>query len=115
MTTTTTKKITVATVKAFIRKHRNSGLMIETQSRFDGMQDMVDKCEGGFYPVRQATYRDYETMREVPVSETHKNSLGLMGVWFVGGRDYCTRYETETMQGYKVDNCCGSWVVAIAK
>lgn len=114
-TTTKTKKLTVATVKAFIRKHRDNGLMIETRSKFDAMQDMVDRCEGGLYPARRATFWDHDTRQDVLVPEDSKNSLGIVGVWFVGGRDYCTRYETETMQGFEVSNCCGCWRVAIKK
>ena len=112
--TTAQKKLTIATVKSFIRKNRESGLLIETKSRFDGMQDMVAECEGGFTPVAARTYYDHETGNEVEVSKDCKNTLGIRGVWFCG-RDWVSRFETEFVEGFEVSNCCGVWRVAKAK
>jgi hypothetical protein len=113
--TTKTKKITVATVKSFIKKNR-SRLLVEVQSSFDGMQDMVTRCEGGFREATPRTYWSQDARGYVSVSEDCKNSLGINGVWFVGGsRDSCSRFETETLIGFHIYNCCGSWKVAIAK
>ena len=113
MTTATQKKLTVATVKSFIRKNRDL-LLIETKSHFDGMQDMVTECEGGFGPVVARSYYDSETGREVEVSKDCKSTLGIRGVWFCG-RDWVSRFETETVEGFEVSNCCGTWRVAKAK
>jgi hypothetical protein len=115
MTTATQKKITVATVKSFIKKNR-SRLMVEVKSSFDGMQDMVTRCEGGFREATPRTYWSQDARGYVAVSEDCKYSLGILGVYFVGGsRDSCSRFETETLVGFEVSNCCGTWKVAISK
>lgn len=114
MATATQKKITIATVKAFIRKNREK-LLIKTTSRFDGMTDAVrfeDAPE--FVPARNRDYFDRDINKWVDVPETCKSTLGIQGVWFVGG-DWCQAFETETHIGYEVSNCCGSWAVAVAK
>ena len=116
MQTKTEKRITIATVKSFIRKHRDAGLMIEVKSDFDGMQDGVRETRGGFTPVRAATWYDRESNQYVEASRDNSNSMGINGVWFVlGSRDWFSRFETETMTGFEVSNCCGKWRVAVAK
>jgi hypothetical protein len=115
MTTATQTKITVATVKSFIKKNRTS-LLLEVKSSFDSMQDMVTRCEGGFREATPRTYYSQDARGYVAVAEDCKNSLGINGIWFVGGsRDSCSRFETETLIGFEVSNCCGTWKVAIAK
>jgi len=110
--TTATKKITVATVKSFIRKNR-SNLLINVKSSFDSMQDMVTESRNkDFFPARARTY--YKDQQEVEVSQDDKHTLGVSGVWFTG-RDMCERFETETHIGFEVYNCCGTWRVAIAR
>ena len=115
MKTATQKKITIATVKAFIRKNREK-LLIKTTSRFDGMTDSVRfEDEPEFVPARNRDYFDRDTNKWVDVPVTCKSTLGVQGVWFVGGGDWCQAFETDTHIGYEVSNCCGSWSVAIAK
>jgi hypothetical protein len=116
VTNATTKKITVATVKSFIRKNRDSGLLIRVTSHFNGMSDMVEEIENdGFSPIRSREWYCHDTYRYVPYSQDEPNSLGIAGVWFTRGRDSCSSFENETHKGFTVYNCCGEWTVAIAK
>lgn len=116
MTTATQKKITIATVKAFIRKNREK-LLIKVTSRFDSMVDGVRSTDKEqFTPALDAEYYDRETGEMVKVPSEDRSTAGIHGVWFVcGGGDWCQAFETETHIGYEVSNCCGSWSVAVAK
>lgn len=100
---TATKKITLATVKSFIRKNRES-LLIMTKSHFDGMTDGIQQCsDREFSPALDS---------DNPCTE----NLGIHGVWLVGGsRNWFEAVETETHIGFHVCNCCGSFELAIAK
>lgn len=103
MTTTTAKRITLATLKSFIRKNR-SNLLIQTKSRFDGICDGVREVEGNeFTPVRTS-------------DNPGDNNVGLCGVWFVhGSGNSFTPFDDGSHVGYEVWNCCGSFILAIAK
>jgi hypothetical protein len=95
------KKITLATVKSFIKANRKD-LLINVKSSFDGMTDCVERVAGGFVPAG-------------PCEETyHENTLGVKGAWFVGqSRDYFYPYQEDGYQGIKVTNSCGSFILAI--
>lgn len=96
-----TKKITLATVKSFVKKNRN-GLYIRVGSRFDGMNDCVMPVNGGFSPAKE--------------SGNTENTLGIAGAWFVrDSRDWFTPYDDGTFTGYEVSNCCGNFILAIKK
>lgn len=98
----TAKKITLATIKSFVRKSAN--LHISEKSRFDGMVDCVMPTENnGFTPVI--------------ASDKHQQyTLGIQGAWFVlGGGDRFSAYEDEKFVGYSVYNCCGSFLLAVPK
>jgi hypothetical protein len=103
-TTTRTKKITVATVKSFIRKAKAAGtLLVRCDSSFDGMTDCVERNRDAAFFAPQDT-RD------------HGNNLGLQGIYFVGqSRDWCKAFDDGEHVGFEVSNCCGSWVVATKK
>jgi hypothetical protein len=89
------KKITLATVKSFIRKNADS-LWTKTQTSFDGMIDCVSKVDEEWKPAN--------------VNEILESKHRL---WFVGGsRDYFQPYEKGAWKGFEVYNCCGSWLVA---
>jgi hypothetical protein len=110
-----TKKITVATVKSFIKKNR-AELLINVRSAFDGMQDMTcDTGDSGFTAAKSRVYYCRETGKDVPVSHDNPNTMGVSGVWFTHGRNSCSVFENETHNGYTVYNCCGEWTVAVAK
>ena len=96
------KKITLATVKSFI-KNNQGNLQILTKSRFDGM---IDGCantgEVEFSPVRKTENNDSHT-------------LGIKGAWFVGSsRDYFTEYNENGFIGIEISNCCGHFTLAVA-
>ena len=94
-------RITLTTIKSFIKK--NPTIYIRNISNFDGMTDCVQRCE-------------HDMFRAAERIEGHKNELGIKGAWFVfGSRDYFDAYETDRMTGYRVYNCCGSFILAIPK
>ena len=95
-------KPTVATLKSFIRRNRET-LLIKVRSEFDGMIDGQQWHQGAqFQPV-------------VPAANVHeKHNLGISGVWLVGhSRDYLTPFDTDGLKGFHVYNCCGSFDVAV--
>lgn len=103
-TTITTKKITLATVKKFIRENKDK-LYINVKSSFDGMTDCVESLNGGFVKALETT-------------DHLDHTQGIKGAWFVGqSRDYFTKYDNigGDMTGIEVSNSCGSFVLAIHK
>ena len=101
--TNTTKKITLATVKSFIKRNL-SDLHQQTLSRFDGMVDGVRRNEN-------AAVRPANTEKFNPADESQ---MGIPGVWFVrDSRDYFTVINTPEWFGYEVYNCCGSWQILV--
>ena len=110
-----TKRITIATVKSFIRKNR-ANLMIRVKSRFDGMYDCVADCpnDDGFEPAREQARSAFYVIDDNG-ERTDKHTLNIQGVYFVLGRDYCKAFENEEFVGYEVYNCCGNWFVAVRK
>jgi len=95
--TETQKKITLATLKSFIRKNADS-LFCKTRSRFDGMTDSIEQVEDFFGSV------------------SAEKALGLQGVYIVGGsRDRFRHFEDESFIGIEVSNCCGRGILAVKK
>ena len=95
-----TKKITLATLKSFIRK-AGDNLHVMRKSRFDGMQDMVVACKTPFEKARTADI-------------SCERNCGVEGVWVVrGGRNLFEEYNQDGFFGIEVYNCCGSFVVAV--
>ena len=104
------KKPTLATLKAFIRKNE-ANLFIKCHSSFDGMTDSVEQN-------RNADYRPITKLEQrcpfVRHPDSFDNTLGFNGVWLVGqSRDYIKAINEEGFTGFEVYNCCGSWTVAI--
>lgn len=98
-------KITLATIKRFIKANRAS-LHISVRSRFDGMID----CE------RFTDDPEFSPALDPDEGRNHSNCLGIAGAWFVfGSRDYFQPYDDGQFAGYRVSNCCGSFVLAIQK
>lgn len=95
------KKITLATVKSFLKK--NAGhLHIKVTSQFDSNIDSVVNLD-------KATFEPAK-----PDTKHVGSTLGFKNCWFVGSsRDYFKPYNDGRMQGYEVSNCTGSFVVAI--
>jgi hypothetical protein len=100
---TTSKKITLASFKSFVRK--NAGrVMVQVRSRFDSSDDCV-RC------TQEDTFT--EALRS---DRFDAHNLGISGIWLVlGGRDYFTPYSDEQNEGIRVWNCCGSFVLAVRK
>tara|TARA_R110000822_G_scaffold308177_1_gene435888 strand:+ start:164 stop:529 length:366 start_codon:yes stop_codon:yes gene_type:complete len=91
------KKITLATIKSFIKKNKDN-LYIKTESSFNGMTDGVDSCYD--QSISKATYTD----------ENNKYNLGIPGAWFVGSSRNSFYYsEIGPFKGYEVYNCCGKF------
>lgn len=104
------KKATLATVKAFMAKN-TSRLYVKATSSFDGMVDCVMPIDGAcFRPVFNTFRRPTkEDLGCVPAA-----TCNVPGVWFVrGSRDYITPYASEGFTGFRVSNCCGSFIVAV--
>jgi len=94
------KKITMATVKSFIKKNRE--LYIKCKSSFDGMTDCVEQNVGSTF--QKANTTDMHT----------EKPLGINGAWFVGrSRDHFSEYNDGMYKGIEVYNCCGSFIIAI--
>lgn len=99
-----TKKITLATLKSFIRKNSDK-LYINLRSKFSGMTDGIEKVGNSFEPV---------TIDNEHVNASH--TLGIAGAWIVGSsRDWLSHYEDETYTGIDVSNSCGHFILAIKK
>lgn len=95
-------KITLATIKSFIRSNRDK-LYICTKSSFDGMVDCVVPVQNKeFIPVQTDTNEEY--------------TLGIKGAWFVRrSKDYFSPYDDGVYRGYEIYNCCGTFILAVKR
>ncbi len=83
-----TQKITMATLKSFIKK--NDNLFVEGISSFSGMTDCVEMNRTELIPVSK------------------EKAIGHSGVYCVGqSRDYFCFVENEKYFGIEVSNSCG--------
>lgn len=104
MNTLAAKKITLATVKKFIKENWDK-LLINVKSSFDGMTDCVECLHEGFHKPKPDTDK-----------HTQEHTLGIHGAWFVGqSRDYFRPYDNigGDMTGIEVSNSCGHFILAI--
>lgn len=93
-------KITRATFKSFVSKNKEN-LLVKVLSDFDGMVDCVTEVKDSFTPATKSILDE-------------KYTLGIKGIWLVGcSRDWFTEYKENNLEGIKVGNCCGSFVVAV--
>lgn len=99
------KKITLATLKAFAKKN-SENLFAKVKGEFDGMTDCVQSNKGAkFFKTEVTKPDDHSYFR-----------TGIRGIYTVGGsRDYFTFYEDEKFYGIEVYNCCGSSVLVTTK
>lgn len=103
-TATKTKKITLASVKKFIRENEGK-LFIKFISEFDGMTDgLAFEKNPSFKTVEKTT-------------ENVDHSLGIKDAYFIGygSRDYFNSFENEEFIGIHVYNSCGSFDIGIKK
>lgn len=99
---TTNKKITMATVKSFVKKNINE-LHVKCCSRFDGMTDCVEKNTDAAYKKVDPEKLDF-----------NKPSFGFDGFWTVGcSRDYIKQITENNFTGFEVSNSCGRSIIAI--
>lgn len=101
MTNSSGSKVTLSTIKSFIKRElKANNLYIQNKSDFDGMIDGIRQLEGGF--------RKTTATKEITV-----NNQGVEGAWFVGSsRDHFLPFADENYIGYKIGNCCGSFILA---
>lgn len=100
---TTAKRITLATIKSFLRRNQGQ-VYIKITSHFDGMIDGTREVDSPAFELARTTDRNMQY------------TLGLAAAWFVGeSRDWFGAYEDEQYQGYTVSNCCASFIIAIKK
>lgn len=79
------KKITLFSVKSFIRNNKES-LFINVKSDWDGMTDGLIRCNSGFVPVQF-----------VPENQ---NNLGIKDAFFVKrSADYFYHFEEDGFKG----------------
>lgn len=122
------KKITKSTFKSFLKKNEGK-LFIQHEGSFNSMSDSVEFIpanERKFVELKKKTLSEMDyiialtrgTTREELEEYTFnsKNSLGYEGIHLVGGsRNWFKTYENDQFIGIEVDNCCGSFIVAIQK
>jgi len=98
-------KITMATVKSFIRKNEGA-LYIQCNSFFAGM---IDGC-----PYDKNS--KFVKAQKPDAGQNHENCLNVHGAWFVGSsRDRLMEFEDKDFKGISVHNCCVSFILAIPK
>lgn len=97
-----TKKITLATLKAFARRNKES-LFVRVDMSFSGMTDCVEAVKDSFKRVELKEPGNYWR-------------AGIEGLYLVGrSNDYFTLFDEGAFFGIEVYNCCGSSVLAIKK
>ncbi len=99
------KKITLATVKSFIRRNVGKGLLVHTLSRFAMMTDSVG-------PITYGEWLGHRPVNEIDF--TKDIEYWIPGASFV--RDSCDYFEvidTPEWSGYRVSNCCGKFELVI--
>lgn len=105
------KRITLATIKSFVRKNRE-GLYINVKESFDGMIDGCKSLHDGFVKAESIKTDG----KPFYIERMQEATLGIEGAWFVGdSRDRFTEYEDSTYKGYRVYNCCGNFILAVCK
>ena len=94
-------KITMSTVKSFIRKNREA-LLISCTSRFDGSTDMVENVE---FP----TFCKARTDDHYPA-----HTLGIAGAFFAGGgQDLIRPLQSSEYVGFSISNAARSFELAV--
>jgi hypothetical protein len=94
------KKITLSTLKSFVRKNTGRLLVMEKAS-FDAMTDCVQRNAPPSF-VQAGT-----------VNMDNAHTLGI-GIWLVGSSRDCFRpFFGDGLSGIEINNCCGSYVVAV--
>lgn len=90
------KKITIATVKSFIRKNFNN-LYIKIINEFDSMID--------------GTSYNYNS----EFKKVSQNIEYYFNLFSNSTKNYCEKFENNEFIGYEVGNCCYDFIIAIKK
>jgi hypothetical protein len=115
-----TKKITLASVKAFINRNKGN-IYAKSLSHFDGMVDCVVDVESNFVKIipDNIIIDAYINRKWKGTEETYRefnHSLGIPQLYLVGdSADYFYIYEKNEYFGIEIYNCCGSSIIAIKK
>lgn len=89
-------KITLAGLKAFIRKNKDN-LFVRQTSEFNGMTDSVETCDNSSFVMVNPDKIDFG----------NKYTLGINGLWLVGNsRDRIQLCKEKNI--VVIQNCCGS-------
>lgn len=95
-------KVTIATLKSFIRKNKGK-IYANFHISFDGMTDGLESIHNGWNPAQETIGHN-------------KHTLGIRGVWVVGrSKDYCTKYSDDKFDGIEVSNSCGNFTLGVKK
>ncbi len=95
-------KVTLATLKSFIRKN-STEILIQNLSSFNGQIDGIESSKDQNFYMAQFV-------------KLNSHNLGIKGVYMVGhSDDYITTIENDEYVGFHIDNCCGSFSLVIKK
>ena len=98
-----TKKITLASLKSFARRNKNS-LFYKEKSSFDGMVDCVVSSKNEWQKT------------ELNTEKTGYYQTGIQGIYTVSqSGNIFTMYEDDNYFGIEVYNCCGCSILAVKK
>lgn len=111
------KKITRATVKSFIRRHRDH-LFIRVDSQLDGNDDCKRPIHGATFERAKVSYLREEITGEFADEFKgellYELTLGVEGASFSGGRrDAYSAYQRDGYEGIEVFNHMRSFVLAV--
>ena len=97
------KKITLATVKSWIKKNHGN-IYIQIKNDFCGYNDCV-------IANKEPTWELASHNQNV-----NDNTLGINGAWVVKqSRDSLNAYDDNQYQGFYIYNCTGSFYIGIKK
>ena len=95
------KKITLATVKSFIRKNSDK-LFIKVRGKFDAMTDGMEFYQNAGFSQAEKTDSQID------------HTMGVNGAWMVSGsRNYVDAYNEDGFTGYRISNCCALFILAV--
>jgi len=98
-----TKKPTKATLKAFIKKHGTENLFIKISYEHNG---------DGTY---RAASKDYSFKKCETEIRDQEHSLGIKGVYVIGGKNFISSFDDGVYEGFECGNCCINFFIAIKK
>lgn len=102
------KKITLATVKSFVKKNE-SKLLVQVKSSFNGM---IDGCDDS----RNCDFTQVTEIRWPRPGYTSSMSIDGNSLLGSGGSGNLFKvYEDDNFIGFDIYNCCGWFIIATQK